>query len=620
MNRVLSCGLVTALLLQSACREALSTNQRTADSIVASLADSLTAITGARGWQAVDSVPHLRLEGATAKIGDRAFLIGGFGGPELDGLLDVDVLDHRTGHWSRAADLPAPVTHMQAAVVGDTAIWIAGGFHGRHPAPPTDAVWRYDVAADRWLAGPALPAPRGGGALLALGDTLYFVGGWSEDRATDRREVWRLLPRAARWDARALIPEGRGHVGAVSANGKLLLLGGQQSHDLAPVDLQSAWSYDPAADRWMPLADAPMTRSHAEPATVRWGDWVLVPGGGDIGSGRRYIADVLGYDARRDRWRRRPDLPLKLRGAHAWLGGDTLQITGGADANNAPSNWIRWKHALRGEWMLLPGEGPKVNDASMAVVGDDLVLFGSHQRPTWRYDLRAGRWSDEDAFPFRPRQGQILTLASEGSQLQLLGGESVTGSHGVVQSFDGMRRRWSPGRIAPPGLATPEIVIAQGVTWLVSGPRTPTDSGAVFRLDLQGRWDSVTSLPHPRHRPVIATDGTLVCLFGGAVPGKASWSNDVQCLDLVTRRWRTSASGVLAPMPEMDVLPRAAVFAAGRFWMGGLYRTYGLDVPRNVWVSGPDVPFPDGSGTLTADGDRLLRYSPATGQLWMLWP
>lgn len=609
--------LVAVLLVLAACRDERNANQRIADSIVAALGDSATPASLVAGWRGTDSVPHRRLEGATAKIGDRAFLIGGFGGPELDGILDVDIFNHGTGQWSQAASLPEPVTHMQAAVVGDTAIWIAGGFVGRHPAPPTDAVWRYDVAMNRWLPGPALPAARGGGALLALGDTLFFVGGWAEDRTIDRRELWRLLPRATRWQSRAPIPEGRGHASAVTAAGKLYVLGGQQSHDLAPVDLQSAWSYDPAADRWTQLADAPMTRSHAEPAAVRWGDWILVPGGGDIGSGRRYIADVLGYDIRRDRWRRLQDLPTKLRAASAWLDGDTLQITGGAEVNNAPSNWIRWQRALRGEWMLLPGEGPKLPDAFGAVVGDNFLLFGNQQRPTYRYDLRRGEWGRDDDLPFRPRQGQIKSVASEGNRLQLLGGVPVTEKQDLLQTFDGLRQRWTAGVPIPAGLANPEVLVARGVTWLASGPRGPTDSGAVFRLGVDGQWDSVASLPVKRYRPAIASDGDQLCFFGGAVPREGRWSNDVQCLDLTKLSWRTSAAGEIAQMPSMGDRPAGAAFIDGRVWVYSTYHLHGYDPGRNLWVEGAKAAF---AGMLAVDGDRLLHYDPVTGRVWMLWP
>lgn len=618
MSRSDLCPVWVVLLLLSACRDPQAANQRIADSIVSSLGDSVIDARAVGGWRAADSVPHRRLEGATATIGQRAYLIGGFGGPELDGILDVDVFDHGTGQWTQAAALPEAVTHMQAAVVGDTAIWIAGGFVGRHPAPPTDAVWRYDVATNRWIPGPTLPAARGGGALLALGDTLYFVGGWAEDRVIERREVWRLLPRAATWQARAPIPEGRGHVSAVGTAGKLFLLGGQQSHDLSPVDLQTAWSYHPAADRWTQLADAPTTRSHAEPAVVRWGDWILVPGGGDIGTGRRYIADMLGYDMRRDRWRRLQDLPTKLRGAHAWLDGDTLQITGGAEVNNAPSNWIRWQRALRGEWMLLPGDGPRVNPAFVAVVGDNLLLFGSDQRPTYRYDLRSGEWGRDGDLPFRPRQGEIQAVASEGHVLQLLGGASVSGTGPLLQAFDGVRSRWTPGVAIPSGVTTPALVIARGVTWLVRAARGQADSGAVFRLGGDGQWDSVATLPVPRFRPAIATDGEQLCLFGGAVPGERRWSNDAQCLDLAKLSWRTSAAGQLAPIPVWGGnRPDGAVFVGGRFWVYGAPQPQGYDPVRNSWAVGATAPF---SGMSVADGDRVLRYVPETGRVWMLWP
>ena len=50
------------------------------------------------------------------------------------------------------AGTPRGVTHLNPAIDGNT-IWFAGGFK-KHPGPVTSEVWKYEIAADTWTAGP----------------------------------------------------------------------------------------------------------------------------------------------------------------------------------------------------------------------------------------------------------------------------------------------------------------------------------------------------------------------------------------------------------------------------------------------------------------------------------
>ena len=571
-------------------------------------------------------MPHLRLEGATAVVRDTVYLIGGVGaGDTLSAIRTVDRLDQVGRRWSLGPELPSAVSHVQAAVIGDSTIWIAGGFLGRHGGPPTAEVWRLDRRLGRWVPGPSLPEARGGGALVALGDTLYYAGGWGTDRVIDRGEVWQLLPRGTAWRSRTAMPIPRGDAAAVAHDGRLILLGGQQSHDRTPVDLADTWAYDPRTDRWSELAAMPATRSHMTSATVRWGGWVLLPGGGDIGAGRRFSDDFLGYDTQRNVWRRLPALPVRLRGANGWLRGDTLQLAGGAEVNNAPSNRHRWMRSLRGVWMQLPGQGPSAIDERLTVAGDELVVFGNKSRSTWHYHLPSGRWAAEDDWPYRPRQGEVVAAVSDGQRVDLLGGTALGDSTLILQSFEVARRRWSVGRAIPESVSNPMLVSAAGATWLIGTPRwrrrpepRQVAAGVVYRLGFGGVWDSVSVVPEPRFNPDAAGDAQHICVLGGD-NATGNWSRGIQCMDLVTSRWRSTDAGDFDSVPGYVGRLRNAVAVNGQFFIFG-WSGYAFDPARNVWDSVPRLPMEARVGTIVADGDRLMHYSPKTGGLWMMWP
>ena len=174
-------GAFAALaLLGAGCRtQATQERERIADSVVAAEQAAAPSAAAAIQWARVDEVPHLRFEGATAVVRDTVYLIGGVGaGDTLSAIRTVDRLDQVGRRWSLGPELPSAVSHVQAAVIGDSTIWIAGGFLGRHGGPPTAEVWRLDRRLGRWVPGPSLPEARGGGALVAIGDTLYYAGGW----------------------------------------------------------------------------------------------------------------------------------------------------------------------------------------------------------------------------------------------------------------------------------------------------------------------------------------------------------------------------------------------------------------------------------------------------------
>lgn len=160
-------------------------------------------------------------------------LIGGWWTSDPKATTRVDALNLTTGAWQRRHDMPAAFTHANAAVVRDT-VWFAGGFEGDDPSPATARVWRWDPRNDVWSSGPPLPEPRGGGALVALGETLHYFGGFLPDRNTDSSDHWRLAIGDTSWQRRAPLPNPRGHLSGVVLDGWIYAISGNAGHDPVP--------------------------------------------------------------------------------------------------------------------------------------------------------------------------------------------------------------------------------------------------------------------------------------------------------------------------------------------------------------------------------------------------
>src|SRR5689334_25179852 len=92
-------------------------------------------------------MPTPRTEVAAAALGEKIYVLGGFGkGGDL-----VEEYDTAANRWRRRAPLPRLLHHIGAAAVGGK-IYVIGGYSS---GASMDTVYEYDTAADRWQIGRA---------------------------------------------------------------------------------------------------------------------------------------------------------------------------------------------------------------------------------------------------------------------------------------------------------------------------------------------------------------------------------------------------------------------------------------------------------------------------------
>jgi len=313
----------------------------------------------AEGWRIGKPLPGARLESACAVMHNRLYVFGGFYF-RLKASKRVDVYDSKHNTWTRLADMPTPVTHINAAL-DEPFVWFAGGFIGDHPGPVTREVWRYSV--DTWQPGIPLPLGRASGGLQRLGRSLHYFGGFADDRDTTCTDHWALpLDGGAKWLERAPLPEPLGHVSSLVLDGKIYCIGGQERHDTNPVDRSSVYAYDPIRDSWKQLASLPEPRSHFEAGTFAHNGKIVVVGGRMNQRQRRnnmnflrhqedrilddlphrayrlirghkntdeFAADILIYDPTVDAWQKLTNLPAHLLAPVANVVQTQFILTGG---------------------------------------------------------------------------------------------------------------------------------------------------------------------------------------------------------------------------------------------------------------------------------------------------
>lgn len=255
--------------------------------------------------------------------------------------------------------------------------------------------------ASPWLEGPALAEPRDEPRTVAIGDSIYLVGGTTgiEEIGTDRYvldasdELTRFDPRSGRYAELAPLPRPLNHVGLTVYRGDIYVAGGYGRLVDAKTS-RAFFRYDPETDRWSRLPDMPVPRAAGAVGVL---DDRLIWAGGARNSIAR--SEVYAYDFRTRRWSQLPS--MRTRREHVGEG------------------------VLDGKLYVLGGRAPKSQAVDTAE----------------RFDLRTGSW--ETLPPMPVPSGGLAAISLDDAVVAVSGGddgaETVTGA---IQEFDPVSDEW----------------------------------------------------------------------------------------------------------------------------------------------------------------------------------
>jgi hypothetical protein len=221
-------------------------------------------------------------------------------------------LDLATGTWRFRSSVPRGVPLLRGT--GDAEhIFGVGSFEdvGDTPAPRTVAA-EYDVSTDRWTTLPDSPLSARAGAELAwTGKELLvwsggsnhqgFVPSYTDGAAYDpATRSWRALPKAP--------ITGRAWAATAWTGTEMLVWGGDDCGCGNPPTGGNA-AYNPATNRWRPLAASPLAPSRTSAGVWTGHEFVV------LGSGAPHEVAVAAYDPSTDTWRSLPAPPEGARAA-----------------------------------------------------------------------------------------------------------------------------------------------------------------------------------------------------------------------------------------------------------------------------------------------------------------
>jgi cyclically-permuted mutarotase family protein len=228
----------------------------------------------------------------------------------------------------RLPDLPVALTNAAAALVGET-IYVAGG---ETAAGVSDRLYALDLRGSAWRLVGALPKPLSHAVLIAAGHRLYLAGGrrrnpggvsdlsdavYCYDTVVRRWSVCRSLPYALSagtgvlYDEHSLLLLGgdRGEVfhevekliaaadrSSSAAEWKELLLQKARVQSSHPGFSRQVLRYDMHKNEWSDFDTLPFP-SPATTTAVRWGNYIVIPGG-EIRAGVRTSQILIGVISR----------------------------------------------------------------------------------------------------------------------------------------------------------------------------------------------------------------------------------------------------------------------------------------------------------------------------------
>jgi hypothetical protein len=158
----------------------------------------------------------------------------------------------------------------------------------------------FDPARGRFVEGPAMTAPRAGHTATALDDgRVLLTGGYAGEGRGPHASAEIFDPRTGAFAAVGSMAVARGaHTATRLTDGRVLIVGGVDGRRaLTTVEL-----FDPATDGFARVADLPAPRA-THGATLLAGGRVLVAGGqSGPGHGNSLVDTAYAYDPGADRW------------------------------------------------------------------------------------------------------------------------------------------------------------------------------------------------------------------------------------------------------------------------------------------------------------------------------
>lgn len=241
-------------------------------------------------WHKAAPIPTPMNHVNAAAVDDKIYLLGGLStGADWVAAASSAVYHPTNDSWTPIAPQPNTTTIRGSCAVGvlNGTIYLAGGMtyiHTTAPGTPQDAVRAvssYDTLTNTWNVNyPPLPAPRQHVGSAVIGTRFYVIGG-REFGIEERRNTTFILDLetpSAGWKRGADMPTARGGLSCAAVGVVVYCFGGEGNPLSAHRVFNQVEAYNTLTDKWISLPPMPVPRHGLGVSAVH--GRIYVPGGG----------------------------------------------------------------------------------------------------------------------------------------------------------------------------------------------------------------------------------------------------------------------------------------------------------------------------------------------------
>lgn len=214
-------------------------------------------------------------------------MLGWGGGCCGDALSRGEAFDPTTERWRPLAESPlAPEQQPLGAWTGRELVLFVSGISAVDGKPVPEGLARaaaYDPATDSWRRIEPLPERRAGATAVWDGKEILVVGGRTFD-GSPAGVGFAYNPATNGWRRFPAMQTGRMQAAAAWTGNRLLVWGGELGREALVVS-RTGSAFDPAANRWSPLPEAPIA-GRLDPVSAWTGVELIVWGGVGVSNRR----------------------------------------------------------------------------------------------------------------------------------------------------------------------------------------------------------------------------------------------------------------------------------------------------------------------------------------------
>ncbi|HYF83779.1 MAG TPA: M6 family metalloprotease domain-containing protein [Clostridia bacterium] len=281
--------------------------------------------------------------------------------------------------------------------------------------------------------GTDMPTPRERLATVGLDGKIYAIGGFNENGASSKMEVYD--PDTDTWDTLADMLGARADLGAAAVNGKIYAIGG----DIGADSVRTVYEYDPASDAWDTKANMLLGVRGFGIAVLE--DKIYIVGGVDEDG---LLSDQLQiYDPSADAWESRfcgesEFTPRAYLGAAAVngmlyaIGGCTGEDSFSTDEDNTiyTLSIVEVYNPEDDTWLLADDMPEELSSFGTTVLGDKIYVMGGYSdffrfsAMIFEYDPIEEYWIEKTSMQ---AERAYLGAASSGVKIYAVGGSRLQG-------------------------------------------------------------------------------------------------------------------------------------------------------------------------------------------------